>query len=200
MADIEGAKARTLAGHTASGIAIDRTRPHNVAWPYAVAFASDTQEIGDVPPLPRGLGASGNFETPAVETHLGTPGVNLVVRRKPLEPLIVPPPRLTLGPLRSIYDLYEEGLLPTAEAQERRRRQAPPPPRDPSAVPPPRWAKPALDTPQAPDVLDRSLSTNDISGAKPRRLVSVEARHAGLRRAAPKASVAWPRPGGPSFF
>ena len=194
MSDIPGAKARTLTGHTSSGVAIDRTQP----WPYARAFASDTQDL-DVPPLPTGLGLMGNFETPAVETHLGLPGVNLVVRRKPREALIAPAPRLTMP--KSIWDDFEEGLLPSPEKQQQRRMQAPPRFHDERLVrAQPRWPKPALDTPVAPSQLDRSLSTDDIAGARPRRLVSVEARHAGLRRKPPPSSVAWPTAKSKSFF
>ena len=169
VSDIHGASSRNLMGRTASGVSVDRTQP----WPYARDFATDTQGLFDVPPLPRGLGAEGSFETAAIETHLGLPGVNLHVRRRELEPMIVPAPRAPVGSVYDAMEQYQGAPIPL-DARSRAR----PPPRRliQEDKRPPQWPKPALDTPQAPAVVDRSLSTTDIMGARPRRLVSVHER------------------------
>ena len=179
--DIPGAQARKMAGYTSMGVSVDRLKP----WPYARDFATDTLGLYDVPPLPRGLGASGSFETAGVETHLGLPGVNLHVKRRVMEAKNAPAPRPRAMP--SMYDRYEEkGVIPLEEKS----RAAPPRPRgrvveqqeqQQQSRPAPSWAKPALDTPQATSVFDRSMSTDDILGAKPRRLVSVHERQRGVR-------------------
>jgi hypothetical protein len=50
VCDIPGASSRCLAGHTASGVAVDRQ-----PWPYARVFASDTDGLYDAPPEATGL-------------------------------------------------------------------------------------------------------------------------------------------------
>ena len=107
--------------------------------------------------------------------------MTLQARHKPLEPLVKPPPVSLVAAVAArrrevTYTQSQPGTLQGVPAATR-----------PFAVPavrrrlpqrrlPPPWAMPAMDTPAAPRKLDRSLSTNDIAGARPRRLVSIENR------------------------
>ena len=125
----------------------------------------------------------------SVETHLGTPGVNLRVMRRPLEPMIEPPPRpktetghaipVTV-PFNSIHNQPQLRAFNASHlsitsagwsANDPRSRR---PEKVPQERAPPQWPKPALDTPAAARFegrpLDRSMSTHDIRGAKPRQL------------------------------
>jgi len=163
VSDIPGASSRALAGHTASGVRIDRQ-----PWPYARAFASDVEGLyEEAPPL------TGLREVPSVEAHLGVPGVNIVVRRRPLEPLIKPPPPPALG------SAYNNRAISTKRDEQLVRA---PPQREMVILEraPPLWPKPSLDTPAPEQPQDRNLSTTDITGARPRRLVSINARHSKL--------------------
>ena len=125
----------------------------------------------------------------SVETHLGTPGVDLKVMRRPLKPIDEPPPRPKTEtghamprtiPFNSIHNqpqlrAFNASHLSIAPAHW---SSNDPRSRRPKLVPqeraPPQWPKPALDTPAAARFegrpLDRSLSTHDIRGAKPRQL------------------------------
>ena len=159
MTDIDGALPRKHAGHTGSGVAIDRSK----AWPYAVADPPDGMtELRDV----------------AVEQHL-TRGCQVVVRRRALEPLIQAPPP-AIWPLKVIHrgGEFEEPLL-----QQLQRPRRPPPPVEREVR---QRAPPAShEVPEAPRTLDKSLSTSDIAGARPRKLTSVHARHSGIRAVGP---------------
>lgn len=132
----------------------------------------------------------------SVETHLSTPGIDLRVSRRELEPMVVPPPRplpaagsgipLTV-PANSIHFQPElrgfgpsnTSLAPpywsTNDPRDRK------PQRTPLQKPPAKFPKPSLNPPRTPKSFggpprDRSLRTHDIAGAKPRQLVSEVSR------------------------
>lgn len=202
--DIPGATATSMIGRTSSGLTVD---PNRLSWPYAKALAHDAEEqlLFEMPSVghkPNGNGRS-TFEqqvyrTSTVETHLTIPGVGLKCVRRDLEPIIVPPPpevdqtyprtlpanslhhrpelrdfepsQATMSPWRSSHaamgPVSRVGVVNPVEKPSR---------------PMPKWAKPSLDPPAQTRTLDRSLSTDDIAGARPRRLVSINARHVGFR-------------------
>lgn len=215
--DIPGASSAKLAGHTSSGVAIDRRH----GWPYAVAFDYDNDGLFEQPPalppprdaraertLRRAVTSTGEllaqppdpdrpriqaarytfaenvWRTGSVEMHLSTPGIGIKCARKQLAPLIKPS-SLPRHPVinqseRSKWDLQNSNARaqPTDWAADHRRAQDAL--KAQSTRAPPSWPKPALDTPAQSAPLDRSMSTLDIAGAKPRRLVSQAARHSGV--------------------
>ena len=130
----------------------------------------------------------------AIETHLSTPGIDLRVMPRALEPLIRAPPKplpangIAIPPTVPFNSIHNQPQLRAFNGSHLSLRPHVERPRNPKNAKvifdgtkaPPKWPKPALDTPMARQFegrpLDKSLSTNDILGARPRRLVSDESR------------------------
>ena len=206
--DIPGAMPIKMMGRTSTGFHVN---PDRADWPYAKALPQQAEdvmlfeEIAAAHRLKQANAASRSsfeeqvYKTSSVETHLTIPGVGLKVVRKELKPLFQerPPPARDATyaqaiPANSIHYRPElREVLPhqttVSPWRSPHARMGPTnrmgqvdaiskPPR-----PEPAWRKPAMDPPRKLGAMDRSLSTDDIAGAKPRRLVSVVARHSGFR-------------------
>ena len=117
---------------------------------------------------------------------MATPGIGVRAERKPPVPLTMPPP--TDGPYVNAVPKNSHHYQPTLREFSPSHLSLPPNQQQshasilanralltgPKAVP--LWPSPALDVPSQSGPIDRSLSTSDIHGARPRRLISVESR------------------------
>jgi hypothetical protein len=126
------------------------------------------------------------YRTSSVETHLTIPGVGLKCVRKHLQPIVQPkPPPVDEKYPRALpgNSLHNQPHMRTMQpgqtslnlSDTRAARALPH-----ATHPGPQWKWPALNTPQAQGAIDRSLKTQDIDGARPRRLVSISARDSKL--------------------
>lgn len=119
------------------------------------------------------------YRQSAVEVHLSTPGVGLRANRRPLVPLIEPPPlveRLVTVPANSLHFHPELKDFKPSHTSLSSHVEPPRLVARPRTNPPVR--RPASDfaVPEHEGAADKSLNTADIEGARARRLVAATNR------------------------